>query len=95
MSVDLRDDEAARAAFEPLTDITHIAYTALHEKPELVAGWSSKDQIETNNAMLRNAVEPILANANTFSAHQHPAGNEGLRRASAPDPHPRARTRPA
>ena len=41
LSVDLRDEEAARAALEPLTDITHIAYTALHEKSELVAGWSS------------------------------------------------------
>ena len=37
LAVDLRDEEAARNAFEPLTDITHIAYTALHEKPELVA----------------------------------------------------------
>src|SRR6266568_4792220 len=27
LSVDLRDKEAERAAFEPLTDITHIAYT--------------------------------------------------------------------
>jgi len=25
LSVDLRDEEVARAAFEPLTDITHIA----------------------------------------------------------------------
>jgi hypothetical protein len=58
LSVDLRDEERARVAFEPLTDITHIAYTALHEKPELVAGWSSKEQIETNNAMLRNVVAP-------------------------------------
>ena len=66
LSVDLRDEEAARAAFEPLTDITHIAYTALHEKPELVAGWSSKEQIETNNAMLRNVVEPIV---HTASGH--------------------------
>ena len=66
LSVDLRDQEAARAAFEPLTDVTHIAYTALHEKPELVAGWSSKEQIETNNAMLRSAVEPILAKASNF-----------------------------
>jgi nucleoside-diphosphate-sugar epimerase len=66
LSVDLQDHEAARAAFEPLTDVTDIAYTALHEKPELVAGWSSKDQIETNNAMLRNVVEPILASASHF-----------------------------
>ena len=66
LSVDLQDREAARVAFEPLTDVTHVAYTALHEKPELVAGWSSKDQIETNNAMLRNVVEPILIGANNF-----------------------------
>ncbi|HZC34231.1 MAG TPA: SDR family oxidoreductase [Chthoniobacterales bacterium] len=66
LSVDLRDKEAARAAFEPLTDVTHIAYTAIHEKPELVAGWSSKDQIETNNAMLHNVVEPIVGAASNF-----------------------------
>jgi nucleoside-diphosphate-sugar epimerase len=66
LSVDLRDEEKARAAFGPLTDITHIAYAALHEKPELVAGWSSKEQIETNNAMLRNVVEPIARNASNF-----------------------------
>jgi nucleoside-diphosphate-sugar epimerase len=66
LSVDLRDAEAARTAFAPLTDITHVAYTALHEKPELVAGWSSKEQIDTNNAMLRNVVEPILGAARDF-----------------------------
>ncbi|MEV0055931.1 SDR family oxidoreductase [Saccharopolyspora shandongensis] len=66
LSVDLRDAEATRAAFEPLTDVTHIAYTALHEKPELVEGWSSRDQIETNNAMLRNVVEPIARAAADF-----------------------------
>jgi nucleoside-diphosphate-sugar epimerase len=58
--------EAARAAFEPLTDVTHLAYTALHEKPELIAGWSSKEQIEFNNAMLRNVVEPIVRTASNF-----------------------------
>jgi nucleoside-diphosphate-sugar epimerase len=63
LSVDLRDEDSARAAFEPLTEITHIAYTALHERPELVAGWSSQEQIETNNAMLRNVVEPIVGAA--------------------------------
>src|SRR5689334_16969844 len=44
----------------------HIAYTALHEKPDLVAGWSSKEQIETNNAMLHNVVEPIIRTAPNF-----------------------------
>jgi len=66
LSVDLRDEARARAAFEPLTDVTHIAYTALHEKPELVAGWSSNEQIDTNNAMLRNVVEPIVRTAANF-----------------------------
>jgi nucleoside-diphosphate-sugar epimerase len=66
LSVDLQDEEKTRAAFEPLTDITHIAYTALHEKPELVAGWSSKEQIDTNNAMLRNVVGPIVRTASNF-----------------------------
>jgi nucleoside-diphosphate-sugar epimerase len=66
LPVDLRDEAASRAAFAPLIDVTHIAYTALYEQPELVAGWSSKTQIETNNAMLRNVVEPILANAATL-----------------------------
>ena len=66
VSVDLRDKEASRAAFQPLTDITHIAYTAIYEKPELVAGWSNKEQIETNNAMLHNVVEPVLHSASNF-----------------------------
>src|SRR6201993_4929566 len=43
LSIDRGEKEAAGAAFEPLTDVTHIAYTALHEKAELVAGWSSKE----------------------------------------------------
>jgi len=66
LPVDLRDKDAARAGFEPLTDVTHIAYAAIYEKPELVSGWSSKDQIETNNAMLHNVVEPIVRKASNF-----------------------------
>jgi nucleoside-diphosphate-sugar epimerase len=66
LSVDLRDEAASRAALEPLSDVTHIAYTALHEKSELVAGWSSRAQIETNTAMLRNVVEPIVRNSSLF-----------------------------
>jgi nucleoside-diphosphate-sugar epimerase len=99
LSVDLRDRDAARAAFEPLTGITHIAYTALHEKPELVAGWSSKDQIDTNNSMLRNVVEPILGSTSKFQqisilqgtkvygVHLHPIPIPA-RESDARDPHP-------
>ena len=44
LSVDLRDEKAARNAFEPLTDVTHIAYTALHEQSELVEQGTDRDQ---------------------------------------------------
>ncbi|MET4255091.1 nucleoside-diphosphate-sugar epimerase [Bradyrhizobium sp. S3.12.5] len=99
LSVDLRDETKARDAFEKLTDVTHIAYTALHEKPELVAGWSSKDQIDTNNAMLRNMVEPILRKAPNFrhisilqgtkvyGVHLHPIPIPARERDAHPD-HP-------
>ena len=99
LSVDLRDETKARDAFEKLTDVTHIAYTALHEKPELVAGWSSKDQIDTNNAMLRNVVEPILRKAPNFrhisilqgtkvyGVHLHPIPIPARERDAHPD-HP-------
>jgi nucleoside-diphosphate-sugar epimerase len=46
--------------------MSRIAYTALHEMPKLVAGWASKEQIEANNAMLRNVVEPIVRTASNF-----------------------------
>jgi hypothetical protein len=44
--VDLWDAERSRAAFELLTGITHIAYTAVHEKPERVAGRSGASRRE-------------------------------------------------
>jgi nucleoside-diphosphate-sugar epimerase len=64
--VDLTDKEAARSVLEPLTDITHLIYAAIFGKSQLVAGRSSRDQIETNNAMLRNLVEPIVRAASHF-----------------------------
>jgi NAD(P)-dependent dehydrogenase (short-subunit alcohol dehydrogenase family) len=65
LAVDLRDEGAAPAAFEPLTDITHIAYTALHEKPELVAGWSSKEQVDPS----ARACAGLLKATQRTSAH--------------------------
>jgi nucleoside-diphosphate-sugar epimerase len=62
ISVDLRDAKAAREALSPLTGITHVAYTALYENAnDLVSGWSNPDQIDANNAMLRNVIEPLVA----------------------------------
>jgi nucleoside-diphosphate-sugar epimerase len=62
ISVDLRDDKAARQALSPLTDVTHVAYAAIYENArDLVGGWSNAAQIEVNDAMLRNVIEPLLS----------------------------------
>jgi NAD(P)-dependent dehydrogenase (short-subunit alcohol dehydrogenase family) len=86
LSVDLRDKQAASSAFESLTDVTHIAYTAIHEKPELVAGWSSNDQIEANNAMLHNVVEPIVRTASNFQHISILQGTKGSPDLLSPSP---------
>jgi nucleoside-diphosphate-sugar epimerase len=62
LSVDLRDPEAARAALGDLSGVSHVVYAALYEKPGLIAGWSDPDQMETNLQMLKNFLEPLVAN---------------------------------
>jgi nucleoside-diphosphate-sugar epimerase len=84
-SVDLRDERAAYQALSSLTDVTHVAYTAIHENTnDLVSGWSNADQIKINNAMLHNVIEPlvsrrsalehvsILQGTKAYGAHLHP-----------------------
>jgi len=34
--------------------VTHVVYAALHERPELIAGWREPAQIRVNDTMLRN-----------------------------------------
>ncbi|MGF6782253.1 SDR family oxidoreductase [Paraburkholderia sp. GAS334] len=85
VSVDLRDEKAARDALSALSDITHVAYAAIYENSDaLVSGWSNADQIEVNNAMLRNVIEPlisgksalkhvsILQGTKAYGVHLHP-----------------------
>jgi nucleoside-diphosphate-sugar epimerase len=84
-SVDLRDEKAAREALSPLDDVTHVAYAAIYENPnDLVGGWSNASQIETNDGMLRNVIEPlvsgksalkhvsILQGTKAYGVHLHP-----------------------
>jgi nucleoside-diphosphate-sugar epimerase len=67
VSVDLRDERAARLALSSLANITHVAYAAIHESADdLVSGWSNTDQIEVNNAMLRNVIEPLVSRESTL-----------------------------
>jgi nucleoside-diphosphate-sugar epimerase len=60
MAVDLRDREACEAAFSRLAGVTHVVYTAVYEMPGLVAGWQDPRQMDTNLAMLRHLLEPLM-----------------------------------
>lgn len=60
VSLDLQDRAACAAALGPLTDVTHLVYAALFEKPGLIGGWFEEDQIDTNDAMFRNVLDPLL-----------------------------------
>lgn len=62
ISANLRDREAARAALAPLRAVTHLVYAALYEKPGLIPGWFEQDQIDANDQMFRNCLDPLLEN---------------------------------
>jgi nucleoside-diphosphate-sugar epimerase len=83
VAVDLRDPAACRAAAGGLAGVTHVVYTALYEKPGLVAGWREQDQMDTNLAMLRNLLDPLvevaplqhvtlLQGTKAYGVHRHP-----------------------
>ncbi|MGE0798148.1 MAG: SDR family oxidoreductase [Lautropia sp.] len=59
LPVDLQDERACAESFGKLASVTHVVYTAVYEKPGLIAGWSDPEQMETNLRMLRNVVEPL------------------------------------
>ena len=61
ISVDLADKARCAEVFGKMSDVTHVVYAALYEKPGLVQGWRERDQMETNLAMLRNLFEPLKA----------------------------------
>ncbi|MBN8925795.1 MAG: nucleoside-diphosphate sugar epimerase [Rhodospirillales bacterium 69-11] len=61
LPLDLTDAAACRQVVGGLTGVTHLVYAALFEMPGLVAGWQAQQQIATNDQMLRNLLEPLLA----------------------------------
>ena len=90
--LDLKDQDTCfdRARSE-LADVTHLVYTALYEKPGLIAGWHEADQMETNLVMLRNILEPLrqssklrhvtlLQGTKAYGAHVEPMKIPGLER---------------
>lgn len=63
LAVDLTDPAACREAFAGLSQVSHVVYAALYEKPGLIAGWREADQMATNLAMLKNLMEPLASAA--------------------------------
>jgi nucleoside-diphosphate-sugar epimerase len=51
---DLMDEGACSGIAGQLRGVTHVVYAALHERPELIAGWREEAQIRANDKMLRN-----------------------------------------
>ncbi len=64
LSIDLQDAAASKTALGAVSGVTHLVYTALYEKPGLIAGWQAADQMQTNLAMLKNCLEPLEAAGN-------------------------------
>ena len=59
ISIDLLDGRQCEEIFSPMSDITHVVYAAVNEKPNLLEGWLERKQMEINLAMLRNLLEPL------------------------------------
>jgi nucleoside-diphosphate-sugar epimerase len=61
--LDLTDAAACEQLAQSLPGVTHLVYAALYERPGLIAGWQEREQIETNDRMLRNLLDPIERHA--------------------------------
>jgi nucleoside-diphosphate-sugar epimerase len=66
ISLDLLDAVQCREIFGRMSDVTHLAYAALNEKPGLFEGWVDRAQMEVNLAMLRNLFDPLEAAAKSL-----------------------------
>jgi len=66
LAVDLDDADACANAVAGITDVTHVVYAAVVERPGLVDGWFDDELIRRNTAMLRNLFEPLLRSATSL-----------------------------
>jgi nucleoside-diphosphate-sugar epimerase len=66
LPLDLTDAAACDALAASLPGVTHLVYAALYEQPGLVAGWREQQQIDTNDRMLRNLLDPLERHANNL-----------------------------
>lgn len=83
LPINLQDAAATREAVQGLSEVTHVVYAAVYEKPGLIAGWTEQDQMDTNLAMLRNLIDPLsevaslrhvtlLQGTKAYGIHLHP-----------------------
>ncbi len=61
ISVDLLDQGRCAEVFSQLSDVTHLVYAAVNEKPGLMEGWLDREQMQVNLTMLQNLFEPLTA----------------------------------
>ena len=60
--LDLQDaDQCSQTVRNHLSEVTHVVYTALYEKPGLIQGWRETDQMQTNLTMLQNLLKPLTS----------------------------------
>ena len=65
--VDLLNPARCREVFGAMSDVTHVAYTAVNEQEgNMVAGWQDPAQAGKNLAMLTNLFDPLIAAAKGF-----------------------------
>jgi nucleoside-diphosphate-sugar epimerase len=63
LPLDLTDAAACEQLATNLPGVTHLVFAALYERPGLVAGWREREQIETNDRMFRNLLDPLERHA--------------------------------
>jgi nucleoside-diphosphate-sugar epimerase len=59
ISIDLLDARRCDEIFSQMSDVTHVVYAAVNEKPNLMEGWLERKRMEVNLAMLRNLFGPL------------------------------------
>src|SRR6202140_161327 len=59
----LNDEAVCEQLATSLPGVTHLVYAALYERPGLVAGWREREQIEINDRMFRNVLDPLQRHA--------------------------------
>ncbi len=83
LPVDLQNADECMSAFGALSEVSHLVYAAVYEKPGLIQGWQDPDQMAINLKMIQNVVEPLtrrsplthvslLQGTKAYGVHLHP-----------------------